>query len=191
MNTALAIPLLLEKWLSLGQSPRIICDAQNKVLWQCPKIPGFLSQNSAMRIDRDQLFVADKRANAALTDFISAADQTEAAIGLECAGSGRTMILQCQHLKIDNVASAVGLRVVVGTDTLDLEFREFERYFGLTRQEGNICRLLIQGKTVQDIVVSEAKSADTIRFHIRNIYHKVDVSSREAFFAKIMLFNFS
>lgn len=52
------------------------------------------------------------------------------------------------------------------------------------------CRLLLQGHTVQEIVEAGSKSPDTIRFHIRNIYQKIGVSSREALFARLRPFLF-
>lgn len=100
------------------------------------------------------------------------------------------MVLQCRRLEVPRFGSAFGLRFMNASKSLERDFLHFEQTFGMTRQESAICRMLLQGHTVQEIVDAVSKSPDTIRFHVRNIYQKIGVSSREALFASLLPFFF-
>lgn len=189
MGLALVMPLLLAEWLSASRNPRLICDAQQKVLWHCPNLVGWLEETRAVKLEREQLLLNDKRAQAALADFLIDPQVPDTAIGFDDEETGRCVVLQCKRLEIPRYPTVFGIRIVADASG-ELDFLHFEEHFAMTRQEGAICRLLLQGKTVQEIVAAARKSPDTIRFHIRNIYQKIGVSSREALFATLRPFLF-
>jgi DNA-binding NarL/FixJ family response regulator len=49
---------------------------------------------------------------------------------------------------------------------------------GLTDQERNICQLLLDGLSYKQICASCHISMNTLKFHVKNIYQKMDVASR-------------
>lgn len=190
IGLALAMPQLLAEWLSAGCNPRVICDAQQSVLWHCPNLGPWLDQASSIKLERDHLTLNDKRAQTALTEFMLDPRKPDTAIGFEDEKLARRVILQCRRLEVPRFAAAFGLRILADKGGLERNFLHFEQNFGMTRQESAICRMLLQGRTVQEIVDAGSKSPDTIRFHIRNIYQKIGVSSREALFARLRPFLF-
>lgn len=187
---ALGLPLFLAQWLSSGSSARMVCDASQRILWHCPKLERLVEGGWTIKLERSQFTLGDKRAQAALTGFINKAATPETAIGLMSQDGRLEIVLQCQRLDVPPLGTAFGLRFVSAQDWRENDLRHFEQYFGLTRQEAAVCRHLLQGRTVPDIVAMDGKSPDTIRFHVRNLYHKVEVSSREALFARLRLFLF-
>lgn len=58
-------------------------------------------------------------------------------------------------------------------DTLRLD-----RFDHITAQEKQLCTLLYQGKSYQDIADQLTVSINTVRYHVKNIYGKCHVSSR-------------
>lgn len=186
----LGLPLFLAVWLSGGRTSRILCDAAQRILWHCPDLEALAADGRTIKLERGQFALGDKRAQAALSDFLARADLAETAIGLLSEDSRLQMVVQCQRLEVPALGTAFGLRFVSAGDGRDDDLRHFERHFGLTRQETAVCRHLLQGRTVPEIVAMEGKSPDTVRFHVRNLYHKVEVSSREALFARLRLFLF-
>lgn len=190
LGLALALPLLLAEWLSASSNPRLICDAQGRVLWHCPNLARWLEGGGAIKLERDCLTLVDKRAQAALTEFLLDPCRPDTAIGFEDGGAGNRSVLQCRRLQVPRCPAAFGLRILSGSRGIEGDFRHFEEDFGLTRQEAAICRLLLHGQTVQDIVESEGRSPDTVRFHVRNVYQKIGVSSREALFAALLPYLF-
>ena len=186
----MAMPLLLAECLSAGANPRLICNQQQRVLWQCPQLAAWLDRSRACKIEREQLVLTDKRAQAALDQFLADPDLPDAAICIEDEAVANRVVIQCKRLQVPRFGPAFSLRFVANIKGRESDFRHFEETFGVTRQEAVICRQLLQGHTVQEIVEAEGKSSDTIRFHIRNLYQKIGVSSREALFANLRPFMF-
>ncbi|WP_301750103.1 LuxR C-terminal-related transcriptional regulator [uncultured Erythrobacter sp.] len=184
------MPLLLNEWLSAGRNPRLICDAQQRVLWQCPNLSHWLDGASAIKLEREQLVLTDKRAQSGLSEFLHFSDKPDTAISFNDEKLSRRVVLQCRRLEVPRFTPAFGVRIIADAAGLECNFLHFEETFGMTRQESAICRMLLQGRTVQEIVDAGSKSPDTIRFHIRNIYQKIGVSSREALFASLRPFLF-
>lgn len=145
----------------------------------------------AIRLERDVLVLTSKKESTALADFIRDETVPVTVIWLNDEADQNRWVLQAQRIKVPSVPLAFGLRIADGKGFLEGDYHAFESFFGFTRQETAICRLKLQGLTVQDIVETEGKSHDTVRFHIRNIYRKVGVSSREELFANLRHFLFS
>ncbi len=68
------------------------------------------------------------------------------------------------------------------TQGLDLDNMELS----LTDQEKNICKELYKGGSYQEIADKLKVSINTIRYHIKNLYVKLDVSSRAELVNKLM-----
>lgn len=56
----------------------------------------------------------------------------------------------------------------------------------LTPQEQNLCELLVQGKSYQQMADELIISINTVRYHIKNLYLKLDVNSRAALVGKLI-----
>ncbi|WP_292106882.1 helix-turn-helix transcriptional regulator [Brevundimonas sp.] len=65
---------------------------------------------------------------------------------------------------------------------------DFAPYFDITRSEAAIVKRLIGGQTPLAVAEALNVSIETVRTHIRRIYNKLGVSSREQLFATIALF---
>lgn len=186
----LVLPLIMEDWISASQFPKVICDAQQRVLWHSASLPAYIEGLNCIRLERGHLAFSEKRAQAALARFFQATEEATTVIALEAEHRDKRHVLQCRRLSAATNVTAFGLRLICDEDDRASAVLHFDEYFGLTRQETLICRELLRGKTVQEMVEAGNKSSDTIRFHIRNIYQKVAVSSREALLAKLRLFLF-
>lgn len=186
----LVLPLIMEEWLSSSRNPTVICDGQQRVLWHSADLPEFLEDLTSLKLERDHIAVADKRAQEALTRFFHTPDLPTAVVAIEADHHSRRHILHCRRLRVTTDVVAFGLRIFSDDDYREDSVLHFDEYFGLTRQETVICQELLRGNTVNEMVTASKRSSDTIRFHIRNIYQKVDVTSREALLAKLRLFIF-
>jgi len=58
--------------------------------------------------------------------------------------------------------------------------------YDLTQREADICRKMCTGLTYEEIADSEFISLNTVRYHIKNIYVKLDVNSRATLFQKLL-----
>lgn len=143
-----------------------------------------------MVITYDRLNFANKNDQALVTDFIASTDKDDFAFWVNDKEGHPVISVQCQRISAIPGIQFFGFRLALNDDNLSADHKGFESYFNLTRQEAIICRLMIQGKTVPEIVQIYGKSQDTIRFHVRNIYRKMNISSREELFAALRHFHF-
>ena len=63
---------------------------------------------------------------------------------------------------------------------------DFDKLTQLTDQESNICRQLYRGLSYQEVADHLYVSINTIRYHVKNIYLKMDVSSRAELMTKLV-----
>jgi DNA-binding CsgD family transcriptional regulator len=60
------------------------------------------------------------------------------------------------------------------------------RLYGLTRTEQQVTRLMIQGQSVTEIGSRLNKSVLTVRTHVKRVYNKLDVRTKEQLFSTVM-----
>lgn len=76
--------------------------------------------------------------------------------------------------------------------TMDVEHQhmwaDFGKVFGLTRSEVQIVKRVVGGEKAQMIALEQGISLDTVRTHIRRVYGKLCVNSREELFSLISPF---
>jgi DNA-binding CsgD family transcriptional regulator len=80
----------------------------------------------------------------------------------------------------------VGLTAFRVWQDFDALWADLHEAFGLTRSEQEICRLLGSGLTADAIADKMRTSIKTVRTHIRHVYSKLGVCSREELFHKLM-----
>lgn len=68
------------------------------------------------------------------------------------------------------------------------QYAGYRSYFGLTPAEDRVVQQLLSGHVVESCANNLAISMDTARSHIRQIYSKMGISSREALFHALMIF---
>lgn len=66
---------------------------------------------------------------------------------------------------------------------------DFSRVFGLTATEHRVARKLLDGLQVEGIAVDLNIAPGTARIHVRNLYGKLEVNSREAMFRLLLPFH--
>jgi len=73
---------------------------------------------------------------------------------------------------------------------IDMDCADLEPVFGVTPAEQRILLLMLQGQSVKEIAGDLHKSVLTVRTHVKRLYAKLGVQSREQLFARIGPFVF-
>ena len=66
-----------------------------------------------------------------------------------------------------------------------LRYADLDKVFRLTASEHRILMLMLDGLTADELSQRLGSSLDTVRTHIRNIYGKLKVTSREGMFSRL------
>jgi len=108
------------------------------------------------------------------------------------AGIQRTC-LTCEetkrHVLVDIVSLLDGGSTVLTAriaEDLSLTVNTLSAAFGLTMTESALVQSMFQGLTAEDIAAQMGVSINTLRTHIRNIYGKLSVSSREGMMNRLL-----
>jgi len=83
-------------------------------------------------------------------------------------------------------SSLVGLTAFRAWEDFECHWADLRQAFGLTRSEQEICQSLGSGLTADAVAEKLQTSVKTVRTHIRHVYSKLSVCSREELFHKLM-----
>ncbi|MEH6665383.1 MAG: helix-turn-helix transcriptional regulator [Brevundimonas sp.] len=106
-------------------------------------------------------------------------------------GCGKIVVVQVEWLPphmLDDEEPLVALTFQPADPTERYVWADFAPYFDLTRSEAAIARRLVGGQTPSDAAEALGLSIETVRTHIRRIYNKLGISSREQLFSVIASF---
>lgn len=191
ITSGVTLPNIFSCWLSTGQHARIIFDANFQVIWANTQFLRSADEYGFLSVDRGAFRFLRKKDQARLEEMIADRSVMDGFfLATELENTARFAI-QMQRIICDPTMDYFGLRIAIYDDYLSSNFRNFHEIYHFTNTEIEICHLLLSGKNVHEIAEEKNKSQDTIRFHIRNIYTKMNISSREEFFANLRHFLFS
>lgn len=100
----------------------------------------------------------------------------------------RYIILEIDRLPTETGARAVMVAIHFSDGDQGARWSDFGAVFGLTPAEERIARMLTGGDGVEEIAADAAITVETARTHIRRIYNKVGVGSREHLTAVLLPF---
>lgn len=90
---------------------------------------------------------------------------------------------------LDSSASTcIGLSLAEATERNRRSYEHLDTAFGLTKTEHRVLLALLAGNDADALAAMHHVSVETIRTHIRGIYQKVGVRSREGLFARLQPF---
>jgi len=115
---------------------------------------------------------------------VFALDEVYSAIGLVIIGAVYLLAIFLSSLRRDNpeaVIEAEAQQSVIETpqQTLAVRVAEVARKGSLTERETEILALLVQGHNLQGIQKELVVANDTVRTHVKHIYRKLDVHTRQ------------
>lgn len=100
----------------------------------------------------------------------------------------RHLILKVDRLVTANAAPVAIVAVHFSDGDTNHQWSDIGSIFGLTRAEERIAKKLTGGKNVEELAAELTISVETARTHIRRIYGKVGVGSRERLSAILLPF---
>jgi DNA-binding CsgD family transcriptional regulator len=171
----------------LGRPQSLIVDEQLKILWVNALASELLRRKGEVEDRYGVLALEDPVQHACLLALLR-----KAGTGLitHCtplsAGSGH-LLVRARRLECgESVLIAIQ---ITRTDSGDHDvYHDLDLAFGLTPAEHRVLLSLLSGNEADRVTRTLGVSMDTVRSHIRNIYAKLGVSSREQLFVKVQPF---
>lgn len=175
-------------WADVEQRARIIIDSSFTIHWTNHIADQALASGRDL-IDRNgRLEPAIATANDEFRAFMTSAGHDLSCLALERKDGDGHFIIFTQKLADLGNQRIYGIAFRGSGGDFEPQWADVSRTFQLTPTEAKVLRLLLDGHVAEKAAAQLSITAETVRSHIRKIYSKMSVSSREQLFRKVAPF---
>jgi DNA-binding CsgD family transcriptional regulator len=174
-------------WLETDSQPRAIVNGQHAILWSNIAAGRLFADRQGMEIRGGFLHPTDAMNQAALRNFLGRAASGLATWCIERPKRDGWVLMRARPLDWPSSAT-FGICFTEATERNRARYDHLDTAFGLTRAEHRVLLDLLDGNDADTLAARHGVTVDTTRTHIRSIYLKVGVSSRERLFARLQAF---
>jgi DNA-binding CsgD family transcriptional regulator len=177
----------LAMWMETEGRARILVDDDLRARWVSPRAAAMMSRANSLLIRNGHIRTRENRFDRQLRDFVAGATST---ISLRCFHDPSA----CEHLVLTALRlgapfeDIVGLTMQPASASYSFRIADLHDAFGFTLTEGRVAYDLLCGNTAEQTAQILHVGLETVRTHIKRIYVKLGVSSREAFFHRLAPF---
>jgi DNA-binding CsgD family transcriptional regulator len=175
----------LEVWANKEPVARFIMDTDLVLCWANSAAADLLaSQQDGVGAIQGKLIFFDEANQASFLALVNQESSSPATTILDCGTPLGRVVVAVIKLSVDHrPLVGVTLRLPHAVTMMPGLLRSA---FGLTKTECELISLLLRGQTAEEAAVQMRISVVTARTHIRNLYAKLNVSSREAMFSRLL-----
>ena len=170
-------------WLARDFQPRVLVSGPASVLWMNDAAAVQLQLKRDVELRGNSLAMTDPSHQAGLEKFLAICGGELGTWSVPRADGDGHLLFRAQGLSRSPPRCGV---TFYGSGTeFTARYADIERIFGLTRAEQGVLLRLLDGFDAQHIAKLDGVSIETTRSHIRSIYLKIDVNSREGLFHRL------
>ena len=171
---------VLEGWLGMERRARLVVDDGMALYWCNAAGRALLERRDPLLLCGDVVRPRNPADSRRFQDFVTRAGGD---ISVLCLADHREAHLLTAAVRLPG--RFVGLTASFASDEIDRHWADLREAFGLTASERDIAQALASGLTAEHVAQELHTSVKTVRTHIRHVYSKLDVSSREELFRKL------
>lgn len=174
----------LATWLDQFRVPAVLASPEFLILWRNQAGADLLAGNDPGGRIGEPLTWADRTHSGQLRAVAEGLADEPRLWVYDPPGRPRLLV------RIEQVAGfgggrAFGLLFYGGAGSVAPLWADLGRVFGLTPAEAAIVRGLVSGRGAEQLAVDHGVGLETVRTHIRRVYDKLGVSSREQLYAAV------
>jgi len=172
------------EWLAFDARARLIVSADLRVRWHNPRALECLRGCSSLHLRNRELVFGTPTIQRTFAAFVFTLDDQLRTLALAGDDEDDVLLLRGWGTRRDGVMLAC-LEIIRDNDDFVCEYRDIDTVFRLTPAEHRIVVRSLSGHTVTTIAAELGLSVDTVRTHVRHIYSKVGVGSREELLGRL------
>lgn len=173
------------EWLDRDIRPRLIVNLSLRIIWQNEAAKIALGQRCDLEVRDGLLAVTHNAHQNALGAFIASCTHDLCSFCLPSDALDSHLLFRAQELTRDGRNRLFGIIFYRSGKEYIARYADLDRVFLLTHAEHRVLLELLNGHTADDVARDLAVSIETTRSHIRNIYGKIGVTSREGLFSRV------
>lgn len=178
--------MLALDWIERDPVARLICSDELIIAWTNPAARAALARGGDLEQRDGHLATCDRAQQNELCAFAKGCDQVLATLVLPRHGDDGYLLMRGRRIGPGD--GHIGLTFFTTGPDFRALHADLERAFGLTPAEHRVLLRMIEGLNADAIADAMDLSIETVRSHIRNLYTKMGVASREAMFARVAPF---
>lgn len=175
-------------WVTKERKARLIVDRTMRLLWANATAHDMLLQgahialgDSGVAVRQDQLRMMIEQAMRARTE--------ESLFVIEHSDDiGSDLLVRFERLREDGARAFFGLQLIPHAPPPGGWSEMLAAHFQLTPKQTLVLMRMISGESGDDIARAMQISVETVRTHVRDVYAKLRVSSREELFVRVRPF---
>lgn len=172
--------VLLDRWGHLEARPRIVLGADLRLLWSNPAADAAMAEGADVALVDGRFTLVDAAEMTQFRRFVEASTDTVSA-WCSIQAVGGALLFRVWRVEIDGAVS-FGVVFHPAGARYAPHWADFSRVFGLTHSEFRVALRLLDGIQIEAAAEELGIAPGTARIHVRNLYGKLGVSSREAMF---------
>lgn len=177
----------LSIWAEREKCARFILDDHLSIVWSNEAAAYFCERVDLFRVRSRVLRISELKHRENFSRFIRTSTQQQSSL---CLSNTQEDHILCVAINLINGGRqrTTGVTLRQASSSIRLDTTSILVAFQLTPSEQRIVETLFAGFTAEEVSDSLGLCIGTIRVHIRHIYGKLDVCSREAMFHKLRPF---
>lgn len=171
-------------YLEADKAARLFVNHEMGVIWTNPAAMQLIDSLDEIGLADQRLWLKNRAEHQVVAERLAAPHAPDRSIVPVTISDGHILI-EVSAVKPPAEAPLFALRLMPARHTVAPHFPHLDDVFGLTLAEYRTLLGLLNGQTADMLAVRDELSIETVRTHIRRIYTKMGVSSREAMFARL------
>lgn len=171
-------------WCAGSRTPAIVVGLDCSILWCNVAAQSLLMDRSHFCVRADKLVCSDQAKESEFRAFIEHDDPD---LGTWVSQGAGSMLIVVRE-SIAGPKPRLGLTFHLAAAEAPCVWADFGSVLGLTGSEARIAQKLIEGARADAIAGDIGICLETVRTHIRRIYNKLGISSREELFSQLSPF---
>ena len=171
-------------WIEHDLMPRAIVTDDLAILWTNVAARSFLAARRDLEERGGLMCTVDRSKQAALVKFVISSEVAISSWALKRSDGDGHLLFRAQRIDWRG-GGMFGVGFFGSGSEFHVRFADVDTVFGLTPAENRVLLDMLEGFDAQRLSEIHAVSIETTRTHIRNIYAKLQVRSREGLFHRL------
>ncbi|MFC7499032.1 LuxR C-terminal-related transcriptional regulator [Enterovirga sp. GCM10030262] len=176
---------ILLGWADRDPLPRAVVDSHLNLLWTNRAAEALLARRDCLTNHKGQLCFADRGRQETMIEFIDGTGKDLNSFCLPCADGDEHLLFRVQEIGRSVGGRIFGMIFFPSVSGFTAKFANLDKAFQLTPTEYRVLRDMLEGNTADEVARHLSVSIETVRSHIRQLYAKLNVTSREGMFHRI------
>lgn len=177
-----------EAWRIVHRLPEFIADRGGRLIWCNAAFLRVVTEGDIVRLQQQLLTFPDRATHAAFLAFIRDLGSQPAAWLMRPPTEDAYLLFRCTLIEPAGRPAGIACTIYDSRDREIPVWGDFPSLFGLTPSEAHISRQLMEGTTLVGVARLLGITHETAKTHLRRIYAKLGVGSREEFYARLLPF---